>query len=126
MRLFNLHVYKATQYGTTPTYTAAEFDGPLGTAEKLAVHVRVWRASGTTPKLTLKILHSNDGVVWVAKSTLVNQTSLSTSGETSVLATDDGTTPSGAFVRLSVELANSDNVADIQIIVCGRAEQLVA
>lgn len=125
MRLFNLRVYKGTQYGTTATYSASEFDGVLGSAERLAVHCRVWRASGTTPKLTVNLEESNDGANWVPKTTaLVNQETLSTTGETALMAVATKATMSGAaFVRLAVSLFGSDNVADVQIIVCGRGEQ---
>jgi len=125
MRLFNLRVFKGTQYGTTATYSASEFDGVLGSAERLAVHCRVWRATGTTPKLTVRLHESNDGSTWVPRTTaLVNEATLSTTEETSVIALATKAALSGAtYVRLSVELTNSDNVADVQIIVCGRAEQ---
>lgn len=125
MRLFNIEVYKQTQYGTTATYTPPSFNAILGSAEKMACHVRVTRASGTTPKITIKQQVSNDGQDWVDRTpAFVNQTTLSTSAETTMMAIDSGSTPNAGLMRLSVELSGSDNIADIRITVCGRGEQI--
>ena len=123
MRLFNRTVYQDTQYGTTRTFTASEHHAGLGAAEKLGCHVRVKRVSGTSPTLTLGVWSSNDGQEWDIKANILAAAALSTTAESTFMAIDDGSTPNGAFVRLSVELGASDNLADVLVVACGRGEQ---
>src|SRR5262249_54611954 len=122
MRLFNREVFRATVYGTAEVFTASEFTALLGAADKLTLHVRAGRVSGTSPKLAVHLYHSDDGEDWVLKGLVLSTGVLSATADNSYIASDDGTTPTAKHVRFGIALSVSDGVADVAINACGRGE----
>ncbi len=121
MRLFNREVFRGTAY-TTDQYTPAEFNGLLGSADRLAIQVVANRPDTNTTKVIVQIQHSNDNEHWnnfgapqnfsISPSQLnvgyLSEALLSTSIETR-----------GAFVRLNVTV--DLGFADVVLTVTGRS-----
>lgn len=126
MKLFNLEVFNGGVSGTGATnyvYSSIGLAATLGSAEKYAVQVIATGVTGSSPALTVKLQSSNDGDNWTDKSVLLNQMTCSPNVMNTWMVNDTGTTPGGAFVRVAVGMAGSDNNATVKVIVTGHAEQ---
>ena len=124
MRMFNSHLFSETMEGTTARYSSAEHNGLLGMAEKLVVQYRATKVSGTSPTLTVATEVSNDGIDWLPKTTIVSAQAL-TAGQVNSGILDTGSAIHAAFVRLKVTLGGTTPAANVDLIVCGRAEEAV-
>ncbi len=119
-RLFNLKVFDEYIEGTS-TYTSShELNDTLGRADALVVQADVMNSSGTTPTLTLKYWHSNDGRSFVTQSTLINAADISSTPYQTIV--DTGTGHLAAFGRLELSLGGTTPAAYVRITVCGRVD----
>jgi len=126
MRIFNEDVFDEFVTGTTEVFTPCRLDAVLGAAEKLMVHVRGTLVAGTSPTLTLKEYQSPDGRVWYTKDTLLTAQAMSVGSVYETVVYDPNNHPSMAYVRLGITLGGTMPGANIQVMVCGRAQHPLA
>ena len=120
MRKGLIEAFNDSLQGTTTTYSPTRFNEVLGSFDKLAIQMIAEQPGGTSPTFTVALEHSNDQRNWVSKSTLISAQAVSTSAPTVVSASDAGTTPTMAFVRLAVTMGGTTPSCRLKILVCGR------
>ena len=119
---FHQKVFGSALSGTTAVTTPAELNGVLSQAEKFFVFARTASVSGTSPKLTVKLQHSNDNQNWSDKSTLIDAVDLTPGQVGASFGSDVGSTVGGAFMRLQISLSGTSPQASIEIYLCGRSD----
>lgn len=112
--VFDKFVTDTASYSDQPTWAV------LGSADKLLLEFVGSNISGAQPNVSAYLEDSNDGVNWnTDKLTLFSGTAFADG--TVVFADDDGTTPSGRFVRVKVVFDSSSNSGQIKVIAAGRS-----
>jgi hypothetical protein len=125
MRKQNTLVFDDLVYATSAdvVWTDAKFNDVLGRFDQTSIIAVVDNVSGTNPTLTVQIEHSGDGRNWVAKNGTaeISAKTITASTTTTLAGNDAGTTPSAAFVRLTVYLGGTASPqAHVKIYVCNR------
>lgn len=101
-------------------YSLPEFNATLGKAEKYFFQVRPSQVGGGASTLTLTLETSNDNVNWNLRSTLLNQTSITTATQ-ALFASELGTAQVGAcFARVGIRLGGASAVAFVEVWATGR------
>jgi len=119
MLMFNEAVFDRMVHGTGGVYSDVTTWELLGSADELRVEVRTDQASGATLSLTVTLQDSGDGINWNDKNTLLQKTLQAGTNEV-FFASDDGSTPSGKYVRFEVTVQGDE--AHVFIIATGRSE----
>jgi len=122
MRTFREIVFDDVIVGTATVHTAERFNDSMGLPDQLAIQVVVDQVNASGHDLTLAIENSSDQRNWVPKSATpeIANESLSNTQTNVEVASDDGSTPSLAYVRLAITLAGTNPTAHVKIHVCGR------
>lgn len=119
-RIFQQVVFKEVVDGTTPVYSASEFNESLARADQLSVYIRASGSSGTSPTLSVRLLGSNDGLNWFEQVDFHE----SPVGISTLYENNFDTTEAvlAAFLRFEVTLGGTNPAATVSIAVCGRTE----
>ena len=119
MRTFNIELFNETIEGTVLVESSSEHNEELGRANQLAIQVHAGRAGGTSPTITVKLMHSNDGRFYLTHTTLINAQSLA-AGTPYDLMVYPGSAALGAYLKVTIQLGGTDPSAYTRIVVCGR------
>lgn len=106
MRRSNLTVFDEYIVANTTYTTSQELNSALGQMDQLAVSAVVdnTNAAGT---LTVVMKHSGDGRNFATKGTIISGASFGATATTMLTASDNGSSPSLAYVQLEVTATQS-------------------
>lgn len=108
--------------GTTAIQTTPEKYAMFAQAERFFLQGRITQSGGTSPTITVLLEHSNDGVTWTTKATLVNALALTPNAITNTTGSDLGTAiVGGCKARLSVALGGTNPTAFVELWLTGRS-----
>lgn len=119
MLLFCQKVYDRKLSGIESDYIGPEWYELLATATTYFCSLRTTQGSGTSPKVTVYLEHSNDTVNWEVKSTLFFKQIVPSDG-INVFYANDSSGITGAFARLQIQLSGTDPAGHVAIHLCGR------
>jgi hypothetical protein len=109
--------------GTTPTFTAAQFDELLGSANRLAIQVVADKATGTSPTLSLQVHHAADERSFVSVSLVGGFEILPTALSTTAVTILNGVADYSALfrhVRFRLALGGTNPGAHVKVYATGR------
>jgi hypothetical protein len=119
MRLFNQLVFDQIVRGTSEVVSPSDFNDLLGSAYDLTYEVEVEEASGTSPTISVRHLHSCSGKGFIGMANLITTAGLGS------LPFRDVKTQSGPFAGLGqvgVTLGGTNPVARVRIWATGRSK----
>ncbi len=124
MRRFVAQVFEAEVTGVASYYTKSIFDDALGAFDVIAAQAVVDRVMGISPRITVNLQVSGDGIHYGSKTEqpLISSEDI-LPGVTNLLFGADTTSselPSLAYARLEIHLEGTNPRARIQISVCCR------
>lgn len=104
--------------GTGPVFSSAEYADLLGSADEVTLQLVTEQVTGTTPKVTVNLLVSNDGVHFPNRQSSVFS-NIEVSEDFSVMS--GAIAGNSAFGKVEAKFTgNEDNAGVIKIIACGR------
>lgn len=124
MRRFVAQVFEAQVAGVASYYTKSIFDDALGAFDVLAVQAVVDRVTGISPRITVNLQVSGDGIHYGTKTEqpLISSEDIFP-GTTNLLFGADTTSselPSLAYARLEIHLEGTSPRARVRIWICCR------
>lgn len=117
-RKFTVELISQYILGTTLVHSSVEHSDLLGTADDLVFQVTTRNVSGSSPSMTVRYQHCNDGNQFVSLGTDVRTGAITE-------ATNEMKGPfagHGTFGRVEVEMSGSDVGAHLTVIACGRTQ----
>lgn len=117
MRAFNELVFDQTVRGNAEVTSSPTYDDLLGKADQVVYEVEVEEASGTSPTISMRHLHSNSGKGFIGLADLISAVSLASLPYREV-KTQSG--PLGGKGRVGVILGGTNPVARVRIWATGR------
>ncbi len=127
MRVSHFVVYDKVLAGTSPVYTAAEFNEALARPNRWALFLSASKTSGTAPTLTVTVESSPDDGTWGDSVTLVDALALSLSSSTSNLVSwmpelYKSESIRSRFIRLRFSLGGTGPSTTLKAWVTGRTD----
>ena len=127
MRVSHFVVYDKVLAGTSPVYTAAEYNEALARPNRWALFLSASKSSGTAPALTVTVESSPDDGTWGDSVTLVNALALSLSGSTTSVVSwkpelYKNKSVRSKFIRLRFSLVGTAPSTTLKAWVTGRTD----
>jgi hypothetical protein len=131
--VFHQKVFDGGLSGTTVAYSLPQFDPVLARAVRWYLLARVTQVTGTNPKITVNLAHSNTGMPSEFKNMMSSPTINAFVLTANSINLVDGslrhtdTFPStcpvpGAFLRAELNMVAADNNANVELWITGRTD----